>query len=224
MDDVSPAVHPPEVRLLQSVPAGGSLVTSQAAHPPAARPPADLLQPRGLWIAIEVVVAIIREGPSAWLVVIYEDHAGGGARVGRAVTEGARRTSFGERFSNRRGESAPGSSRVPPRTKASAVAVASHPAGCGPARGSGHGKPTVQRWRWTWTQACSAGGRTLTTTSRASVSRRPVTRDRWNDLEQHTDRLRPKPSLAPRLYRLFLDQPRHVSLPLLCPLALPDFG
>ena len=102
---MQPAGHPPEVRLLPvGVPHHRRLAALREAT---AHPASDLFQPRGLWVAIQVVVAVIGERPDARLVVVPEDPRRGGARVEREATGGARRTSVASASANSRGESPP---------------------------------------------------------------------------------------------------------------------
>lgn len=68
---VQTSVAPPNVRHL---PIGVTHHRWLAALCQAASHPSpDLIQPRGLWVAIQVVVAIIGDGPGARLVVVPED-------------------------------------------------------------------------------------------------------------------------------------------------------
>ena len=95
---MQPAGDPPEVRLLPvGVPHHQRLAALREAT---AYPASDLLQPRGLWVAIQVVVAVIGERPGARLVVVPEDprrwwsEGGEGGHGGREADERGQR--FGE--------------------------------------------------------------------------------------------------------------------------------
>jgi hypothetical protein len=97
LDNVQTPVDPAEIRLLPiGVPHHGRLAALREAG---AHPASDLLQPRGLRVAIQVVIAIIGEGPGARLIVIPADPRGRRCEGRDRSNRWSKANEVGQRFS-----------------------------------------------------------------------------------------------------------------------------